>query len=112
MEHLPKPVKNQLANLVRLAHEAALRQALSKLGDHSAQWQRGEIDSFQLADRIHEFHDGPNREIYKQFTYTGIANLPMLAAFGIAKGLINATTVPKEVLPYIETCLSFYRQQL
>jgi len=62
-----------------------------------------------MADRIHEFHDGPNREIYKRFTYSGSADLPMLAASAIATGLIGEKEVPTEVLPYLDRWLEFHR---
>ncbi len=104
MDHnaLPKPVKKKLAELVCTAHETALRQELLKLRDDFARWDRGELDSFRLSERIHQYHDGPNREIYKRFTYTSSRDLPMLAASAIRLELVDKQSVPADVLPYLE----------
>src|SRR5260370_41005087 len=111
MRDLPKPVKKQLWELVSTAHEAALRQALSKLGEDFERWRHSEINSFELAERIHKFHDGPAREIYKQFAYARNADLPILTAFGIATNLIDRRTVPEEILPYLGNWVAFLRER-
>jgi hypothetical protein len=109
--NLPKSVKKELAAMVYAAHEAALRSELSKLAKHFESWQRGGINSFDLTEHIHEFHDGPNREIYKRFTYGRNADLSMLAASALADGLIDDKKVPEEVSPYLEKWLEFYRSE-
>ena len=106
---LPPSVKKQLKSMVFRAHETALRSPLSELARQFERWQRGEINSFDLVDRIHEFHNGPSQAIYKRFTYTRNDDLPMLAASAIATGLIDEKDVPAEVLPYLERWLAFYR---
>jgi len=105
---LPKAVKRQLREMVGAAHEAALRQALTKLEEEFGRWQRGEIDPFELTDRIHRFHQGPAREIYKQFGEVRTADLPMLAAYGIAAKLVELDQAPQEVLPYLHAWLDAY----
>ena len=102
---LPKPVKKKLAELVCSAHEKALRQELLKLQTDFDRWQRGEIDSFDLADLIHKFHDGPSREIYKQFSYTRNADLPMIAAYAIQARLLDAADIPSDAVPYVDDWL-------
>ncbi len=106
---IPKPIKRKLRELVGRAYEAALRKALSKLRDDFEAWRRGDIDSFELEARIHRFHDGEAREIYNEFNYT-TATLPAHAARAIATGLVDASTVPEDVLQYLQNALAFYRR--
>jgi|RhiMetdeSRZDD1v2_1073273.scaffolds.fasta_scaffold284044_2 hypothetical protein len=110
--NLSPSVKKQLATLVCTAHETALRSALSELARHFESWQRGEIDSFKMADCIHEFHQGPSQAIYKRFTYHRNDDLPMLAASAIATSLIDEKDVPAEVLPHVKPWLEFHRRGL
>ncbi|MBZ5622416.1 MAG: hypothetical protein LAQ69_27340 [Acidobacteriia bacterium] len=108
-DDVPKSVKKKLRELVYQAHEAALREPLSKLAPQFERWQRGEIDAIQLADLIHEFDGGPSRKIYSKFTYRNAWDTQMLVAHGIDTGLLDRSAVPEEVLPYLERWLGFYR---
>lgn len=63
-QDMPKNIKRDLRSLVRLAHEAELRKALEDLHADFERWKSGEIDSFDMADLVHKFHDGPNRELH------------------------------------------------
>lgn len=98
-EELPKPIKRALRSLSHQAHEAELRRALSELSRHFDRWKAGEIDSFELSDRIHEFHDGPNREAYLR--YNSRLDLRFLVGRALREGLIERESVPREVLPYL-----------
>jgi len=108
-QQFPKAVQKELAAIATAAHKAALRRALAELGDHFDRWRRNEIDAFELADRIHEFHDGPNREIYKRFTYEGTDGLPIIAAYAVANGLVDEGSVSAETMPYIAPLVGFWR---
>ncbi len=108
-EHeLPKPIKKALRSLCHLAHEAELRRALEELSKDFALWKAAKIDSFALSDRIHKFHNGPNREIYLR--YTSGLDLCFLVGHAVHEGLITRDSVPKEVFPYLENSLSFLRE--
>lgn len=109
---LSPSVSKQLKTMVCTAHEAALRPPLSELARHFESWQRGEINSFEMADRIHEFHQGANQAIYKRFTYSRNDDLPMIAAFAIATSLLDEKDVPAEVLSHLKPWLEFYRSEL
>jgi hypothetical protein len=97
---LPKPIKRAMRSLCGLAHEAELRQALSELSREFDRWKAAWIDSFELADYIHKFHHGPNREIYLR--YTSRLSLPFLVRRPIDEGLIQAESIPEKVMPYLE----------
>jgi hypothetical protein len=98
-DELPKTVKRAMRSLVALAHEAALRRALEEVYGNFHEWKSGRIDSFELADRIHKFHDGPNREVYPR--YTSRLDCRWLVGHALEDGLIQKTAVPSELWPYL-----------
>jgi hypothetical protein len=99
-EELPRSIKKAMRSLAGLAHEAELGNALEDLNGDFQAWKSGGIDSFELSDRIHKFHDGPNREIYLR--YTSGLDLRFLVRYALDEGLIQKAAVPKEVWPYLE----------
>ena len=99
-EHkLPKSIKTVLRSLCGLAHEAELCRALEALRQDFDGWGTGEISPFELADRIHQFHEGVNREIYSR--YAGGVDLRFLVSRALREGLINKESVPENVMPYL-----------
>ncbi len=108
-EHeLPKSTKKALRSLRDLAHEAALRRALESLSQDFDRWKKREIDSFELANRIHAFHNGPSREIYNR--YTSRLDLTFLVGYAVQEGLIAKESIPEEVLPYLGKVFSLFRK--
>jgi hypothetical protein len=59
MAEISKRLKRLLHEYGGKAHEAELREALVPLAEAFKRWERGEIDSFELKDMIHRFHQGP-----------------------------------------------------
>ena len=96
---LPKTIKKAMRPLVGLAHETELGRALEELYGDFKRWKTGEIDSFELSDLIHKFHDGPNRRIYLR--YTSRLDPRFLVEYALEEGLIQEAAVPKEVWPYL-----------
>ena len=96
---LPKATKKIFRSLVGQAHEQELRGALTDLGQCFDRWQAGEIDSFELSDRIHEFHNGLNREIWLR--YNSRLDLDFLVERALQEGLLELKSIPAEILPYI-----------
>jgi hypothetical protein len=97
---LPKAIKKAMRSLVGLAHETELGKTLEELHGDFERWKSGGIDSFELSDRIHKFHDGPNRDIYLR--YSSGLDLRFLVRYALQKGLIQKAAVPNEVWPYLE----------
>ena len=89
-----------MRSLVGLAHETELGRALEVLYGDFQKWKSGEIDSFELSDRIHRFHYGANREIYLR--YTGRLDHRFLIQCALEEGVMQKTDIPKEVWPYLE----------
>jgi hypothetical protein len=97
---IPKTIKKTMRSLVGRAHEVELGKALEELFGEFQTWKSGAIDSFELSDRVHKFHDGPNREIYLR--YTGRLDPRFLVHYALEKGLIQKPSVPNELWPYLE----------
>lgn len=99
-----KKTKRALRELAAVAHEEELRRALRELAGHFDRWRQGDIDSFELSQLIHEFHDGEAREIWKSYDP---ANADMAVAGAINRGIIDRSTVPAEVLEHLSRLLTF-----
>ncbi|HSU12642.1 hypothetical protein [Longimicrobium sp.] len=105
MSDLPKSVKRSLRELAGKAHEAELRAELGKLAGEFDAWRRGEIDSFDLSQRIHEFHDGAAREIWKTYSY---GHPTSSVAYAIHAGILSRDEVPPEVLAALKHAIGVY----
>jgi hypothetical protein len=66
----------------------------------------GTIDLWELDQRIHKYHDGPARELYKQYNESRV---DMVVAYAIVRGIITQDRVPAKLEPYLEAPLAFYR---
>lgn len=89
-------VKRALRELAARAHEEDLRRALVPVAAAFDRWRAGDLGSGDLAQILHEFHDGPARELFK--LYNG--NHAWAVAHAIVRGVINRTTVPADVLEH------------
>jgi hypothetical protein len=74
-----KKERAQLRTLVGEAWKDELDQALEDLFEAFGRWADHDLDAFELSDRIHEFHDGVSRELYRRY-----AGLPAHLAVGYA----------------------------
>ncbi|HKS80566.1 MAG TPA: hypothetical protein VJR23_03600 [Candidatus Acidoferrales bacterium] len=99
-EEYPPRIKKAMRSIVGIAKEAKMRKALDELFADFQEWKAGSIDSFELSDRIHKFHNGPNREIYVR--YTSRLDLRFLIQYALDEKLIHEIDVPDEVRPYLD----------
>ena len=68
-------------------------------------WARREIDSFEVGGLIHEFHQGPSRDLFVRYT----TRPPDSAvAYAIATGIISRQEVPEDLLEHLALALEFY----
>jgi hypothetical protein len=107
-----KRTRREIRELAAKAEELELRAALRPLADDFKRWEIGEIDSFDLKNLIHRFHQGPARDIYVHYD----TNHPEPQVAGaIASGLLDRATISAEVLtalgPWMEFILSREREQ-
>lgn len=105
MREHTKAIKRQLRELNSAAHEAALRRELLAVARQFEQWQQGKLNSFELAELIHEFHHGPARKLYNRYVDAGgLEELNVAAA--VVDGLLSRDKIPPEVLTAIGDCIT------
>lgn len=107
LRNLETPAEREVRRLVTLAHERELARHLSSLESDFAAWRSGSINALTLTDRIHAFHDGPARALWKQYSPNN-----SLTALGhaVVAGLISDSEVPAELreeLAVVITVLKF-----
>lgn len=95
----------EIRRLNGLLYERALSDELNQLAEAFDEWRSEGGSPFDLADRIHTFHQGPNQELYKEYVL-GDAEANVAAA--IARGTLKPKEVPKAVSKELEGWLEFY----
>lgn len=108
MTNFSKREMKALRAAAEMSWERELDAALDLLSDSFQEWKDGEIDAFELSERIHRFHGGEARDLYK--FYTG-AKAPMSAAYGVARGRIERGELPPELLEKLESAIAFYEEE-
>ena len=104
----PKKIKRVIREYAGQLYEADLRQELEALSTKFDEWQHGAIDSFDLQEAIHRFHNGAARELYKQYNQS---DLDFIVAHAIVAGQINRDEVPAEVLAHLGNAIAFFESQ-
>jgi hypothetical protein len=98
-----------LRGLASRAQRAELSGELTKLESHFGRWRKGEIEPADLANLIHEFHDGPNRDLYKLYNSPDLA---LLVARAIAFGFLEASAVPAELRSKLQPLVDYATENL
>jgi hypothetical protein len=107
MAESPERIKRQVREWAAIAHERDLREALGELRGHFARWERGEIDSFELNQRVHRFHQDASREIWKRYSRNPLE--PAVAS-AVAAGVIRRDELTPELLNHIAGMIEFYER--
>ena len=71
---LTKADKKKVRQLAGIAWERELRGELRSIADAIDEMENGSLSPFDVNDRIHKFHNGASRDLYKQYS----ASLPWL----------------------------------
>ena len=109
MQEIPKRIKRLVREWAAVAHERDLRKALSELRIAFDRWERGELDSFELNDLIHRFHQDTSRDIWKRYATTHLE--PAVAA-AVAAGVLQRQELPPELVAHIAGLTEFYEHDL
>ena len=96
---IPKSIKRKLRELVSAAYAEELRRELEKLAVQFDEWRAGTIESHDLTDLIHKFHQGPARRMYSFYQEPDIDWIVGNAVF---RGFLKKEDIPPDVWPYIE----------
>jgi hypothetical protein len=107
MHDLPKWLKRALREVARAAYEEELRRALVPLAAAFDAWRTAAITSGDLTQRIHEFHNGPARELFTKYDSRSVE---FAVAHAIVTGVIERSRVPGELLEHLKRAIAFYEQ--
>src|SRR2546428_11382341 len=105
MAETPKRIKRLLREYAAVAHEEELRRALLPVAEAFKRWEREELDSGELSEIIHKFHQGPARDLWVRYN---TAHLEMAVAFAITKGPLSRRENPPGVLGHSRRTLTFF----
>lgn len=103
-----KRIRRLLREFAAVAEEAELRRALLPLADAFKRWERGELDSFALKELIHQFHQGPARDIYLRYDRS---RLEPSVARAIVSSVVDRAAVPAEVLDNLAGLIEFFQAE-
>lgn len=106
---LTKNIKRQIRELAGLLYERELNAELAKLDAHFEQWRQGSLSPFDLSEQIHQFHQGPARELYNLFGHDD--SFPLLVARAIVDETLTETEVPKDVREALARQIAFFEQE-
>jgi len=105
---LTKKQKAELRRLAGLAHERELSAALSNLESEFGRWRRGEISVFELNDRIHRFHHGVSRDLYKLYDPR---DAEIVVPGAIARGTLKEQEVDPALLRNVAELIEFAKRR-
>jgi hypothetical protein len=90
-----KAARRKLRELAGVAYARELGAELVKLEAEFSRWRGGEIDPFELSDRIHRFHEGKSQQL---FVFYDGRNARVSVARAIAEGILERAEVPADLL--------------
>ena len=94
-----KASRRKTRKLADQAYEEELGRALAPLAEAFERWKVGAASSVEISDLIHEFHEGPSRQL--RGTYTALKSDALVArAVALAKGT-RSGTVDKPSLAFL-----------
>lgn len=109
MQEIPKRIKRMVREWAGVAHERDLRDALKELRRQFDRWDRGEVDSFELNQLVHRYHDGASREIWKRYS---TSHLEPAVASAIVAGVLRRDELPEELVKHVTGWIDFYQHDL
>ena len=109
MQEIPKRIKRMVREWAGVAHERDLRVALKELRGQFERWDLGEIDSFELNQFVHKYHDGASREIWKRYA---TSHLEPAVASAIVAGVLRRGELPEELVKHLTGLIDFYQHEL
>ena len=89
-----KAIRRKTRELADQAYEEELRRALVPLAEAFERWKVGAASSVEISDLIHEFHEGPAKQLWG--TYTALKP-DALVARAVALGVLERKSLPPEV---------------
>ena len=105
MDHYSKSQRKKLDQLRDIAHERELKRELTELYQDFQKWRNKEINGFELNGRIHKYHQGPSREVWKIYNYM---DLGMSVSRAVALEFLKKEDIQEDILEIIDTRIDFF----
>jgi hypothetical protein len=105
MAEFSKTERRTLRELASTVHECEAHRMLEQLDATFARWRQDEIQSSELIDAIHEFHQHQSRELWS--IYNSLREWHVVAR-GVALGFIAAERVAPPLLAKLQSLIGFY----
>ncbi len=90
-----KAVNKKMRELSNQAYERELRQELKKLAEQFKLWEDSQIDTWDLEQKVHKFHNGAARELYKRYD---MVSPEMILPYALFKEIIMYEELPEEIV--------------
>jgi hypothetical protein len=98
--------RGELRKLSMKAYERELAQELSRLKEQFAGWREGKVDSFELSNIIHEFHNGVSRELYTEYMNV---SPHLMVSYALVDGILSEEEIQSDVLEKLAQAIELYR---
>jgi hypothetical protein len=105
MPEFSKAERRTLRELAGRVYEADARLVLSELEREFSRWRANEIESSELLEKIHKFHQEQSRELWSR--YQSLRE-PEIVARGLALGFINESEVPEGLRISLAPLVDFF----
>jgi hypothetical protein len=92
MREFTKSERRELRALVELARDREMTSHLESLAKQFDRWRNGAIGPWELADEIHEFHQGPNRDLHNRDP--GNSMLLIYVVRAVNEGFLSREEIP------------------
>ena len=87
-------LQKEIKKLARAAHEKEMRHYLELLNRQFSDWRNGKLDTWDLVQQIHEFHNGSARQLFN--AWQGLSPSSFLFR-AITAGYLSVNELPKEI---------------
>lgn len=106
---MSKSFRKLAKQLIGQAYAREQGKALESLNSQFDRWKSGEIDCWELTDRIHRFHNGESRELYKIYE---MGDIKITLARAIAIDIIGEEEVPAALRESMQQTIDYFRDTL
>lgn len=104
-----KSERKVIEKLLNIVYERELGRELELLESQFALWHKGEIDAFELSERIHKYHQIPARKLYSIYN-TRFSNEVHILARAICKGLLTPNDIDPPLRERLAEAVDEYRR--
>ncbi len=101
MTDLTKSQKRHLRQLAGQCYEKEMGLVLDELFGDFQKWKSSEMSIWDLNDKIHEYHNGTARELWK--LYDHMNNSALAVAVALRKGIIKIEDVQENCRELVES---------